>query len=636
MIKPNSNGIPVVFASTFDRETGEAKKGFRDSPVWDWLAIALCLIAGVTLILNTHPDGDGMWFWYAVDLRQGVRMYRDLHLGLQPLYVLLTAAFQGLLGTSWCASKVFPFLQLLAFLTLLLGISRFAPLPRWQRAVLVLAAFLFIVQPSTYRFDDYHVTSDIFTLGSLLLWLHLDQRLPLPSTILRYAFGVGLCCGLAAMTRLNDGAAIGVAASLMFAMRYPRHSIRALSALVAGLVAAVTLVLLLVHDSPSEWWHWSITAAGQIKGGTGSILYAPLLLPLHLMLHILFARTPLVIGYVALLAFGVSRVQRQYGQVPMRRFIGTVCAWLLVLLIAMVPLVRRTQVSFSLEMSVRVATLLFLLASVVLLAWACFRLLQGRSLRQRSALLLLWLPLLHLIGGALTAANTLPDPYLSFAMLLLLWPMLVSPPVARTCALPILANVVLLMAIIVGGKIAHPYFWWNYDDGPVYRDRVWYRHPDFGPMYIERPQLALMAGLCDRVHSGSGMGGLLSMPFPYANYFCNVPPWKGYVQTWYDTSGADTIQALVSQLQKAPPRWIAYEYNPNAVEGHERTYYHGKAIPHRALQGLVVNKITTGGWTLRLHQCSRLSEWLLIETVHVPDAENVLRSGFKPEGALCR
>ncbi|MFN2976940.1 hypothetical protein [Terriglobus aquaticus] len=602
--------------------------------IWEWLAAAACVLLGVTLILNIHPIGDGMWFWYAVDLRHGVRLYRDLHLALQPLYVLCTAAFQSVFGVSWLASKVFPLVQLLALTFVLVRLGRCLPFAAWQRALLTTIAFLLILQPSTYRFDDYHVTSDVFTLTSLLLLLLLGSRPRTSTTVARFSFFMGVGAGLAAMTRLNDGAALGVGVSLALLLLYPRRAIAALSSVVAGVVVAWGAVLLLARETPADWWQYSIRAASQIKGGTGNILYTPVLLPYHLLLNSLSWKTPVAFAIVAGLFVATREVQRRYRSGV--AWLTYAAVWAAVLLALCAPLVYHTQVQTPLELVVRVTVFVGLVAAVGVVVWCVLWLLRGRPALPRPTFALLLLPLWHLLGGALTASNALPDPYLSLSMLVFLLPLLVTVTQAQALVIPVLANLVLVGSIIAAGKLRNPYFWWTYDDGPVYRDRVWYHHPQLGPMYIESQQLALMSELCARVNTGPAPHDLLSMPFPYANYFCGIAPWRGYVQTWYDTSSAATIHTLIGQLQTAPPHWIAYEYDPVAVTGHEITYHQGKPMAHRELKDLVVHKIESGEWTLRQHTCSRMSEWVLIETLRVPDAENGLRSRFDPKGGVCR
>ena len=65
------------------------------------LAAVFCVLFGFALILNVQVAGDGMWFWYAKFFLAGRHLYGDLHLALQPLYVLVTAANMRLFGEGW-------------------------------------------------------------------------------------------------------------------------------------------------------------------------------------------------------------------------------------------------------------------------------------------------------------------------------------------------------------------------------------------------------------------------------------------------------------------------------------------------------------------------------------------------------
>lgn len=614
--------------------------------VWEAAAACACLAVVVTLILNIHPVGDGMWFWYAVDLRRGLHLYRDLHLPLQPLYVVLTAAFQIVFGESWLASKILPFLQGMALTLLLVRLARFVPWSAPQRAGLTVAMFLCILRPSTYRFDDYHVTSDLCTLAVFLLLLQLGVRAAARERVLRVSFAMGLCCGMAAMTRLNDGASLCLAAGLSLLLLYPRRALAALTALACGTLLPWAVVLAVLRETPWSWFHWSVRGASAIKGGTGNVLLSPLLLPLHLFMSIVTWKAPLVALFAVALWVAVGRLRRtgQHRRLP---WLAEAMLWAVCLLLLAFPLVHRTQSDLPMELLVRLATLLLLVLCGTAATWALltrWRVLQstrhanaggsqsapdrypdftqasrstadqGSAASPRAEFALLVLPLLHLLGGALTAANTLPDPYLSLAMLLLILPLLVRGEQARQWAWPALANLALACFVVLNGKIHRPYDWYVYTDGPVYRDRVWYRHPAFGPLYIEQPQLALMQSVCARITSGGTPASLLALPFPYPNYFCHLPPWQNNVQTWYDTSSAAVVHSLVLSLEQDPPQWIVYQRDLNAMIAHEVTYHHGQPLPHRALDRLIVERIQSGAWSVRYSQCDRGTHWLVVET----------------------
>src|ERR1700758_5327867 len=69
-------------------------------------AFALTFAFGIAMIANSQAAAEGTWFWYAVLFRHGERLYSQLQLALQPLFVIETAGFMAVLGEGWLASKV--------------------------------------------------------------------------------------------------------------------------------------------------------------------------------------------------------------------------------------------------------------------------------------------------------------------------------------------------------------------------------------------------------------------------------------------------------------------------------------------------------------------------------------------------
>ena len=145
-------------------------------------------------------------------------------------------------------------------------------------------------------------------------------------------------------------------------------------------------------------------------------------------------------------------------------------------------------------------------------------------------------------------------------------------------------------------KYMQPFFWHSYKLGPMFVGRQWYHHPDYGPMVIERDNLAFIQPVCDAVRADGAQQGLLSLPLPYPNYFCSIPPWHGYVQTFFDISSKETILSLMAELQTSPPKWIVYQRQLVNLALHERIYNHGARLPHRDLDEMIERKIASGEW----------------------------------------
>jgi hypothetical protein len=59
------------------------------------IAFGFCVLFGSAVIANTEPANDGVWFWRSFFVRRGKHLYADMHLPLQPLYVLETSAFMA-------------------------------------------------------------------------------------------------------------------------------------------------------------------------------------------------------------------------------------------------------------------------------------------------------------------------------------------------------------------------------------------------------------------------------------------------------------------------------------------------------------------------------------------------------------
>jgi hypothetical protein len=164
-----------------------------------------------------------------------------------------------------------------------------------------------------------------------------------------------------------------------------------------------------------------------------------------------------------------------------------------------------------------------------------------------------------------------------------------------------------------------PYAWHSTQPQAMFVGRQWYRHPLYGPMVIETRQLQFIEPICDRVEPDGADAGFLSLPYSYANYFCDIPPWHGYVQTYFDTSTAETIFGLMDELQQAPPKWILYERQLDSLAAHERQYNHGQPLPHRYLDQFLEEKLADGEWKA-VYTSDYAStplwkeQWILIQT----------------------
>ncbi len=579
------------------------------------MAACFCVLFGTAFILNTHPAGDGLWYWYATFFRGGQRLYADLHVPLQPLFVLCTAAVQLLFGIGWLAGKSLAFAQLLAFVGVLFALVRQNTWSDGERAFLMVATFGMNMMASYYRFDDYHVTVHIMVLLTLyfLIRLRMEGR---SRQIVGVGCLLGVFAGLALMTRLNDGAALVASGTLLVPLFSQRRRLLA----VAGFLAAATLTCLgtiaLTGDTMKAWANATIVQAAGIKGGTGKVLLGPIKFPYVIASHFYFYifRHPFVFAAALLAAALAFYLRRRAPVIDGRWKVGAAVVACLFLAVGAMPISRAlASGSVGTEIAKLLILLFYVLAIGLTIQFIRATLLK-RADRQLSLRLLLLVPFAQLLSGALTSGGSHLESFPPIAAALAIFPLAapfrINAGWQKFCYMGLLAVTVLATVV---PKYVLPYEWHHYKDATMFTSRTWYRHPVFGPMLIERDQLAVFQAMCTEMKSDPA-GDLLAMPFPYPNYFCNRPPWHGYVQTWYDTTSKAQVDRLVQQLQN-PPRWIVYQRAPDTMRSHEEGFGRIGQLPHRAIDRLVLQQVTKHAWTVTSQTCLDQANWIVIHTV---------------------
>ncbi|MBS1814436.1 MAG: hypothetical protein JSS87_06140 [Acidobacteria bacterium] len=596
---------------------------------WQLVSVVLCFAFSIAYILNIHPIGDGLWFWNAALVRTGKGLYTDIHFTLQPLFVVATAWNQTLLGTSWLASKVLALLQAVAYLSGIWLVAGFIPWKDSLKAWLIAGVFMLTTTCAYYRFDDYHITVQCLAVWSVYLLLRINDGREAARNLVLSAL-LGLLSGMALSDRLNDGAAIFAASTLAMLVMMRTRRISALLVFGAATVATLLGIVRLSDPSLHNWAYYSILHVAGIKGGTGNIITSTLLFPVFALWEFFkHWRTPVVVIAVAMMVlacvpFGL--VDGRKSSVSVRFGSGLVFA------VFGVWMIRLARVGVpGAALGLLMALLALVVAAWVLLGW----LRPGVEAPSGHQVLIL-MPAALLFSGGMTSGHSVLECYPPAALFLLLFP--ISFPTLmradwrrRACA--ILAGVLALSGTYY--KIASPYSWHSYRDVWMFKDRVWYHHPEFGPMYIEKAQLNVIQPFCARIAQQGNAQGLLSVPYPYPNYFCNIPPWHGYVQTWYDTTSRETIEKLDKELSTAPPEWIVYQREIATLRSHEVAFNHGNPIPHRQLDALIESHLESGAWTLERQPCFDGSEWQLIHTVPANEADRKLPRPSNVKGISC-
>jgi hypothetical protein len=571
------------------------------------------------MIANIQSAGDGGWFWYATYFINGKRLYSDMHLALQPLFVLETASFITLLGKGWLVSKIPAVFNLIAYCFGLLLLTRQSSLPDRMKALILGCAFFISIAFEAYRFDDYHVPVDCFLLYSIVLLLKLQKTV---SARLRFGLvvGLGILAGLSLTTRLNDGAAlvVGVAASIFCLV--PSRKLASIA--LFGLISMLTIVLIvhLTGDSFHDYAMFSIFRAAGSKGGAANVLLYPLQLPWNALGSL---RTH---SYVALdlYAFGVAAVWMFLFHFPVitgnhRRLIRISLLILLVLLPPQIHHLYRGlyKSDFTVALTAIGVPVAYILGLLVFFRFIRSQFLPAAEWNGREILLLI--PFGQLVAGSMSSGGQHIGLYQPLAVMMLVLPFASPIHVRKQSTRSFMMVLVTLMACSCAVyKIRVPLFWHSYREKPMFLERQFYYHPVYGPMIIDKDQLSFIGEICGRIGPGSQVE-LLSLPFPYANYFCNVAPWHGYVQTFFDTSSKETIFGLMQELQQTPPKWIIYQRQLENLELHENTYNQGKPLPHRYLDEMIEQKINSGKWEAAYTNTYEErpgwgNEWILIRT----------------------
>lgn len=587
------------------------------------VALAFCLLFSVLLIVNVHTANEGGWYWYARLLLQGHRLYSGMHLALQPLFVEETALFLAIFGKSWLASKIAAVFHAALFcFGLHLLLRRTQALTGVEKAVLLTCGFFTSIAFVGYRFDDYHVLSDCLQVFSILLLLKITEAATTRRAT-QYAALVGVLAGFSITTRINDGAALFLA--VLIGVFCLRAELRLLFTAITGASTILTIIIVvcITGDSLHAWLSSSVFRAAATKGGTANVLRHPFELPyssfetlkvwqdLQFTLYLLIS--------AALVGLFIAPLLSRRGK--RRLWPATLAAAVIVL-----PLHRYwyrgnfQDQKLIIDLAAVGVFVIFALGVSALPAflWRLWR--DKRTTHDPMREILFLVPLGQLAAGAMSSAGTHIGVYGPLAITIVLVPVVFRDGFSTRIALRgfTIAIAAVLAAHVAVFRWNVPYLWHTYRAERILVDRQWYRHPDYGPMLIDVNLLHMIQPICDQIgHEPDSE--LLSLPYPYPNYFCSIPPWHQYVQTFFDTSNSGTIFHLMDELRTSPPKWIVYQRQLQVLSMHEMTYNHGQPLPHRYLDQLIERKLASGEWTATDRSTFGTrpglnNEWILIRT----------------------
>ena len=575
---------------TKSRKLGPAKMS------WQSLAFVCCVLFSLCLTFQVMGAGDGVWFWYSSMFLEGKRLYADLHLVQQPLIVLETAVVMKLFGKGWLVFRIPAVFHVLAFCTALLILAGKSALSDGRKALLFACAFSVSISFNGDRFDDYHIFCDCFVLYAIITFLSLQTATRTRSRVALLA-ATGVLCGLALTTRLNDGAALLVGVFLAILFSVPNRKVISLLTIALATIATVLLVVLLTGDSLHDYLRYAVFKAASSKGGVSHVLTDPLRVPgLALGWLIFRANLPVFAEAVgASLAWAFLLRPKAERSNWYRIVLGLAIVLTVLFLPQTVPLFVGTSLLTGLA---AVVAIFIFPAGLWILARSLRRSLgfgQEPSFSDREIILLI--PIGQFASGSMSTGGFFISIWEPLAVILVLLPLCAHIRVQKQWIRDFaFALVALLMLTTTTRRIIDPYSWHSYQEHPLFTGRTLFQHPVYGPMIIDRDLLQFIQPVCKDVTQDDSRPELLSLPFPFSNYFCAIPPWDGYVQTFYDTSSRQTIEELISQLKAAPPKWIFYQKQVHSLRWHEILYNNGEPLAQRDLGQFIEQKIARNQW----------------------------------------
>ncbi|GLD18438.1 hypothetical protein Mkiyose1385_25370 [Mycobacterium kiyosense] len=603
------------------QQTQQPDRIANQSNLYQNISFAFCVLFGLAMIANTHAASDGVWYWYSVFFAAGKHLYSDMHLVLQPVYVLETSAFMAVLGKGWLVSKIPAVLHLVAYCLALRLLMRRTSLSDAGKGIVLACAFFVTVSFEAYRFDDYHVLADCFVLYSLLALLALQKA----SSAVRAQGMVallGALSGLALTTRPNDGAALIVAVVLGIMCLAPARKLLSLLAYGVATGLTVQIVVALTGDSLHDYVTSTLLNAAGNKGGTLDILLHPLRLPWSRVVWLCHGFQSSVAAGCAFFAliwvFALRPLGRKHGW---KRIVFAAVG--LAMMIDWAYALYVTLIRDNVALVIIYSPLVILAYGLCLwVGWKFILWLLG-SPRVRdwdTREILIFIPLGQLASASMSSGESHFDLYSPVAVLIVVLAICSPIHVKKQWIREFLyASAVLLICSTVVYRFHDPCHWHTYSEKPMFSGRTVYHHPDYGPMVISTELLHMIKPVCETIEEKGPDNDLLSIPLPYANYFCAIPPWNNAVQTFFDISCEQTIQNLITELRNSPPKWIFLQRELKILRLHEVVYNHGNPLPHRLLNDMIEQKINDGAWKVVYtsdfgNSVKWDNKWLLIQT----------------------
>lgn len=566
-------------------------------------AALFCFVFGSFLLVFVMAPGDGTWVLYAKEMVSGKRLYSDLGLNQQPVFPLLSWLFVYL-SPKWILGQKVVFLCCLFFYVYVLFRLCFVlSVDFISKSILLLALFFVGIHFEAFRFDDYHALAHVGVYFSLYMTCKFVAG---EVDVDRYSIWQALVITLVFLTRVNEGAALFSSVAMVFCFHFRSNGISVAPVLKGILVGFVVffLVLFVLGESPEIWWAKTIVQASSAKGGAGVINY-----PVKLFSEALLFLGSNVKSWVALvvlvLFFVVGWVFKKY----LTGLKGAVAACCFV--IEILNLLRKyIGQDFIVDLT-SVAVLAVFLFSFVCLCYFVF----AKKYFCGNRGVIVFYPFFLFAFGSLSTGGFFYGLYFPLAVTIYVLVYFSQEHLKSFVYYRVGLGLVLAIVAFQGAvfRANNPYSWHSYHVNPLFVGYKFVRDENLGMYFAPDQLISLITPVCKKIKQGDQ---LLSLPFSFANYYCGVDPWHGYVQTFFDTTTVERMTQLENDLLASPPEYIFYQRQLDNLSGHEKIFNNGKPLPHRRIDALIMRKISEGDWSV-VYQSNLYppSDWILISTV---------------------
>jgi hypothetical protein len=388
-----------------------------------------------------------------------------------------------------------------------------------------------------------------------------------------------------------------------------RRQLLLLTGFVTSAVATAGILLMLTGDAPGLYIQQSLLEAAAIKGGHSNFPVRPLLLIRNsvetLLMMYNWQLIALSIGLVWSLRELLSKPASPNNIPNWRRLLGMTLFILTVTALMTTLDDRRFVRVFN-----AVAILVVCARSFLVLELVGGRRAGPSPTTATLAPFLVLLPFGYYVSASLSSGGRIDSLTFPFGMAIAV--LLLSGGLTSRQRFVAVALIGLVGTSATLQKIVSPASWHGFRSPPLFVDRQIIDHPIHGPMVIEDSLREFADEVCTTI--GTKDTTLLSVPFPYMNYYCGIAPWNGYVQTFFDTSSRRSIEALTAQVASSPPDFILFQEQEINLRGHEGVYNEGNKLPHRMLNEFFMHQIEGGAWTILRQREYANTHWYLITT----------------------